>query len=481
MNIQDSNTVRTAADLERKYNFGKLLGLEKNIESNSGALIKVNNQLNNMLNSLIINLGDVLDSQTDISLWFYTGVPTTSNVPYTNWTTPADHIGDLYYNQSTGYVYKYTSTGWAIQEDQNLISALALTNADIDTQTDHERKVYFTQPIPAYSSGDWWILEDGTLKICQLGKGATDEYDSQDFVVSSKYTSTVATKQGDTITVFQGTVTEITENYVKYTDLGSGGSTTISGDKIKSGAISSNNYETSNNNAIAGMKIDLDNGVIDSKNLKLKNNGDLSISGYIETDKGILTHLQYKSENGFLGQPEKINSGMSISRGYLYIYANIPQGFEVVKATISLNCLKTYNYFYSDVTEGSADACAYGKVKNINLYKPLSDISMIYDPYVFVGYDPNADVDSNFTVISNVFGTNGYTATTDETRSETSADISNEFKTNGVTTPGNYIFCLRTADSKLSNTTIPSTLAAAQQTQYAFAVLNIVGHMPLNS
>lgn len=122
-----------------------------------------------MLNSLVINLSDVLDTQSSISLWFYEGIPTTSNEPYINWATPSDHYGDLYYDQNSGYVYKYTSTGWILQTDENLINALALTNVELDVTTDHERQVFFQQPTPPYQSGDWWIQDDGTLMICQLG------------------------------------------------------------------------------------------------------------------------------------------------------------------------------------------------------------------------------------------------------------------------------------------------------------------------
>ena len=55
MNIsskQDSNGVRTAQDLERKYDFASLLGLKKNVQMHEQSLMKVSNELNNMLNLL---------------------------------------------------------------------------------------------------------------------------------------------------------------------------------------------------------------------------------------------------------------------------------------------------------------------------------------------------------------------------------------------------------------------------------------------
>ena len=205
----DNVAVRTALDLEKKYNLSKLAGQVTNIETNTQDIIHIQKELEDTKNAIIINLGDTLEDS--VSLWFYEGTPTLSNEPYTDWVTPADHYGDLYYDQLTGQVFKYTSNGWEQQTDTKLINALALTNADIDVREDHERKVYLTQPSPPYSSGDWWIQEDGTLQICQLGK-ETGDYEENDFIVSTMYTSNIATKDNDTIQVISGQVTTIINN-----------------------------------------------------------------------------------------------------------------------------------------------------------------------------------------------------------------------------------------------------------------------------
>ena len=205
----DNVAVRTALDLEKKYNLSKLAGQVTNIETNSNEIIHIQKEIDDMLKTLIINLGDTLEDS--VSLWFYEGTPTTSNEPYTDWVDPTEHYGDYYFDQSTGNVYKFTSNGWEAETDTNLISALALTNADIDVQEDHERKVYLSQPSPPYASGDWWIQEDGTLKICQIGK-LTGDYEENDFIVSTMYTSNIATKDNDTIQVISGQVTTIINN-----------------------------------------------------------------------------------------------------------------------------------------------------------------------------------------------------------------------------------------------------------------------------
>lgn len=208
MNLQDKTSTRTASDLEKKYDFAKMLGLSKNIEINSQQLIKVQNELNNMLKALVINLGDIVETQTTISLWFYEGIPTTENEPFINWESPEEHIGDFYYDKLTGYVYEYLENGWERKYDTNLINALALTNVELDTTEDHERKVFFAAPMPPYQAGDWWILEDGTLMICQITNiGQT--YNENDFVLSDRYAEMVITRMNETLIIAKGNITTI--------------------------------------------------------------------------------------------------------------------------------------------------------------------------------------------------------------------------------------------------------------------------------
>ena len=262
--------VRSAADLERKYNFASLLGLKKNVEITAQGIQKIENELNSMLNALVINLKDVLDSQSEISLWFYSGKPTTSNEPYKSWSKPSDHIGDLYYDINTGYVYQWSGV-WEVNTNPDLVEAMAITNAETDTSTDHERKVFFSTPTIPYSNGDWWVKEDGSLFICQISK-TSGSYEKDDFIDSSNYTESIAEKIGEEIKVLKGTITMITDNYAKFTDLATGGSTTISGDNITTGSIQSQNYI----NNVSGTKIALENGTIDAKNFKVDAEGNVT-------------------------------------------------------------------------------------------------------------------------------------------------------------------------------------------------------------
>ncbi len=267
---KNSVVVRSARELEKKYNFAELLGLKKNVEITAQGIQKIENELNSMLNALVINLKDVLDTQSEISLYFYSGKPTTSNEPYKSWSNPNDHVGDLYYDINTGYVYQWNGV-WEVNTSPDLVEAMAITNAETDTSTDHERKVFFATPTIPYSNGDWWVREDGSLFICQISK-TSGSYEKDDFIDSSSYVESVVEKIGEEIKVLKGTITMITDNYAKFTDLATGGSTTISGDNITTGNIQSQNYlkDTS------GTKISLEDGVIDAKNFKVDSSGNVT-------------------------------------------------------------------------------------------------------------------------------------------------------------------------------------------------------------
>ena len=74
-----------------------------------------------------------LQNQIDgaISTWYYEGVPTTSNAPAVNWITDAEkqkHDGDIYYDQLTGYAYRWqrSTTGyyWQKISDTDINKAL---------------------------------------------------------------------------------------------------------------------------------------------------------------------------------------------------------------------------------------------------------------------------------------------------------------------------------------------------------------------
>ena len=335
---------------------------------------------------------------------------------------------------------------------------MALTNVELDTTTDHERKVYFSQPTPPYSSGDWWILEDGTLKICQIGK-TSGKYESNDFIVSSKYVATVATKTGDTLTVLEGTVTEITKNYVKFTDLATGGSTVINGANITTGTINTDH-----------VKIGNDNVVIDEEGMKLKN------GAKVVGEYGMFTNLQF---NGF-GVSElwgdKKSAGEYEMLGFVYdaltgedkynifIDVSIPDEFTIVSAHILLRHIPCLTAMQDNTT-------AYGYARNIKCYIGQVEGKICVPGYKASEYYPELN-GITFSEIKSCFGTtnNSYTPT---------APTSSSYKVEEKITNNIASQIIKKSRIKIATTnSIPSTAKECfQQTGFVFAQLNVYGYM----
>ena len=371
--------------------FGAILGLKKNFEITKKNLYKIENELNNMLNSFIINLSDVLDNQSDVSLWFYDYAPTTSNEPYSNWIDKQEHDGDLFYDQSTGRVYQfvYSSDSWIEKNDETLIQAMATTNVGIDTTSDHERKIYFSQPTPPYESGDWWIKDDGTLFVCQLTK-ASGPYEDMDFINSANYVATVAVKNNNEITVLKGTVMKISESYVSVEDLSTGGSTVINGSNIKTGTIDADLVSIANNNV-----------VFDRDGIKL-NNGAKVIG-----TNGLKNTYLYEKE-GFAGFIASYTSGYLVfKKNNILVNVVIPNGLVIEKAKVRLihNPVK-WNWYNADSGQSGTE---WGYLRNMKLYKctnvSTKQLSADFGGQVY----SDADV-SNYSEISNAFGSSGFTA-----------------------------------------------------------------------
>lgn len=215
MNYLDNKRANTAEDLRRMFNLDGLSSDRKAIENNKKSLTKIDSEQNNILKSIIISIGDDLESQSDVSLWFFSGTPTLENVPYTDWEDKDEHLGDLYYDKATGFVYLFKKENneylWLRQEEHDLIQAMALTNSEIDT-TDSVRKVFFTIPSVPYDNGDWYV-KDGDLYICQISKSAEELYDENDFIIAPKYTDdTKANEVAGNLTIVSGQVTTIIQN-----------------------------------------------------------------------------------------------------------------------------------------------------------------------------------------------------------------------------------------------------------------------------
>lgn len=106
-----------------------------------------------------------------VETWFYAYEPTISNVPASSWTTDAlksEHAGDLFYNTSNGYTYRWTGSAWSRIKDKDINTAMTAASKAQDT-ANGKRTVFTSQPTVPYDEGDLWASggEDGkTLMVC---------------------------------------------------------------------------------------------------------------------------------------------------------------------------------------------------------------------------------------------------------------------------------------------------------------------------
>jgi len=144
---------------------------------------------------------EIFQNQIDgkIETWFSGYLPTLNNSPANKWTKNSlkdGHVGDLFYNTTSGLAYKFTLSGstysWIQETDPSLVSALHDASIAMDT-ADGTRRV-FTQvpplyPIPPYDISDLWSQGyAGDMMICITKKSLGGSYSSADWIKSSKYT-----------------------------------------------------------------------------------------------------------------------------------------------------------------------------------------------------------------------------------------------------------------------------------------------------
>ena len=204
------------------------------------------------------------------------------------------------------------------------------------------------------------------------------------------------------------------------------GSTEINGENITTGNIKSSNYVPNE----SGMKIDLENGKIDSKNFKtdIEGNVYLGTGGKVIGGDGLLTTMTIESSiksRSFIGGSIMLPMGYSlhgkeqdnsliVSKDSLMFEFVIPKGFHVKSAFIIIQHIPVY-YRYEGTPEYT------GNSRNLNVYKAYSFDSgkAIFD----AGYY-NLDFEGVYcNKIDGAFGQNGFTGSRDNYTKMKSIDI----------------------------------------------------------
>lgn len=239
-----------------KYKNGKI-NIKANLEIGSSIggkdldkYIKENGGLDETAVKNLINNAQVikdLQNQADgaIETWFYEGVPTPNNYPSTDKENKGDvltynipgidwynedinnynaikdsdkyteaekaaikikvrerHIGDLYYDQKTGYAYRFTRYDddikpyrWNVISDSELTKILEAANR-AQTTADGKMKVYYGETKPTnYQAGDIWVnatLEGKFNNDIARAVAKNESFNADDWVLASRYSEAIA-------------------------------------------------------------------------------------------------------------------------------------------------------------------------------------------------------------------------------------------------------------------------------------------------
>lgn len=148
-------------------------------------------------NGDISGLKDQIDGA--IQTWFYDGIPNALTEPEVNWTTDKDrqtHLGDLYYDNQTGFCYRYMNQNgvysWGRIQDTEVTKALS-DAANAQNTANAKKRIFVSIPTPPYDVGDLWVQgSTGDILRCQTPKIDSQAYSEADWVKASKYTDDTA-------------------------------------------------------------------------------------------------------------------------------------------------------------------------------------------------------------------------------------------------------------------------------------------------
>lgn len=208
----------TYFDLDNSEIGGRIVfmqnGQKKTLEEVANESLESKDFINNTLPGLLDNIQQQLDGQ--IEQFFYDTDPSPLStlpnadaaLPNSGWETSSDkenHLGDLYYNTTSGKVWRYVKVQWRPHpgyapgtfycwqelQDSELAQAIAIANEALELGKTKNR-VFTSQPIPPYSIGDLWVQgETGDIMRCKVSRD-TGNYTASDWEKASKYTDNTA-------------------------------------------------------------------------------------------------------------------------------------------------------------------------------------------------------------------------------------------------------------------------------------------------
>ena len=210
----------TYFDLDQSEIGGRIVftqnGQEKTLEELGSEAMESKDFINNTLPGILDEIKAQLDGK--IEQHFYqidpsplsTAPGSEDGVPNSGWTdstTKENHLGDLYYNTTSGKVWRYVKIQWrpkpgfapgtfyVWQELQNseLAQAIAIANEALELGKEKNR-IFTSTPVPPYDVGDLWVQgATGDIMRCKTAR-ESGAFTSSDWEKASKYTDDSALK-----------------------------------------------------------------------------------------------------------------------------------------------------------------------------------------------------------------------------------------------------------------------------------------------
>lgn len=210
----------TYFDLDQSEIGGRIVftqnGQEKTLEELGSEAMESKNFINNTLPGILDEIKAQLDGQ--IEQHFYqidpsplsTAPGSEDGVPNSGWTdstTKENHLGDLYYNTTSGKVWRYVKIQWRPKpgfapgtfyvwqelQDSELAQAIAIANEALELGKEKNR-IFTSTPVPPYDVGDLWVQgATGDIMRCKTAR-ESGAFTSSDWEKASKYTDDSALK-----------------------------------------------------------------------------------------------------------------------------------------------------------------------------------------------------------------------------------------------------------------------------------------------
>lgn len=210
----------TYFDLDQSEIGGRIVftqnGQEKTLEELGSEAMESKNFINNTLPGILDEIKAQLDGQ--IEQHFYqidpsplsTAPGSEDGVPNSGWTDSTmkeNHLGDLYYNTTSGKVWRYVKIQWRPHpgyapgtfyvwqelQDSELAQAIAIANEALELGKEKNR-IFTSTPVPPYDVGDLWVQgATGDIMRCKTAR-ESGAFTSSDWEKASKYTDDSALK-----------------------------------------------------------------------------------------------------------------------------------------------------------------------------------------------------------------------------------------------------------------------------------------------